>query len=183
MVGSPAALVSLSTAGIITSHTSLVSEYESVMSIFLLMPLHMISGYWSSDLSFFALAAVSIQQCCGFNTASLPRCWQLRHLSGAVLGVNALLEGTIAGGFSWRGDISTLHFNSPTRCPLPIFCFPNLPGASLSVLAGESFPLIDDVTDFWVDARRLQSKSQFFNISIHSDPHVLTPIKTPLSVC
>lgn len=36
--------------------------------------------------------------------------------------------------------------------------FPNLPPAFPSVLAGESFPLMDDVTDFRADAGLLQSK-------------------------
>lgn len=94
-----------------------------------------------------ALAAISSQQCYCFlnplppfsNTASLLAAGDI---SGALWGVNALLEGTIAGNYSWGSpcltwepSTSTLYLNVSYQLPPK---FPNLPQASVCVLAGES---------------------------------------------
>ncbi len=127
------------------------------------------------------LSAVSSRQCCSFKRSCsfTPALLAAGDLSGAVWGVNALLEGTIAGGYSQGSPWVTSALRLGVAFQF-LLKFPHSPQASLCVLAGESFPLMDDVTEFRVDAGRLRSKSPFFNFSL---PPFQTPTETQLSAC
>lgn len=114
------------------------------------------------------------------NAASLLLCWQLGTLNGAVWGVNALLEGNIAGALFTGETLSDIRPSTWTlRLGVPFLMFAQIPILASSFpacpsLAGESFPLMEDVTEFRVDGGHSRGRSP-----VHRHP----PLQTPLTAC